>query len=59
MHTMFMYITYIAPTYFGVQNTIFREPVMPSLVPTVKRQAPDLWFHKAALVILSYEMYIN
>jgi hypothetical protein len=39
-----MYITYIASTCFGFQNTILREHVMPSLKSIVTRQATYLWF---------------
>jgi hypothetical protein len=33
-----MYITYIAPTCFGVQNTIYREHVMPNLKPLAEEK---------------------
>jgi hypothetical protein len=38
-HNSHINITYIAATCFGVQNTIFREHVMPSLKPIVSKQA--------------------
>jgi hypothetical protein len=41
----FTCITYIAPTYFGVQDTIFREHVMPSVRPNASRGATCLCFH--------------
>jgi hypothetical protein len=56
-----MCITFIATTCFGVQNTIFREHVMPSLKPFVRRRATYSWFdsQKAALVMSSYKTYMN
>jgi hypothetical protein len=58
---LFTYITYIAAARFGVQNTSFREHMMPSFKPVVSRYATCLWshIHYAALVISSYETYIN
>jgi hypothetical protein len=58
---LFTYITYIAPAFSGLQNTIFREHVMSSVKPVISRHTTDSWFHiqYAALVISSYKTYIN
>jgi hypothetical protein len=56
---LFTYIKYVAPTCFGIQNTIFRDHVMPSLTPTVSEHAIYSWFHIqcAELVISSHKTY--
>jgi hypothetical protein len=39
---LFMYITYITSTCFNIENTIFREHVMPSLKLIVSRDTTYL-----------------